>query len=93
MNSGGRGGHPSSVDRPYGRGRGRGAYHERGNHGSNDGRSSGYGSSKWGSDSKDNDEEWSSFPGAKVLNSPGKEAFPGGWGGRGSSGSSSWWPR
>eukprot|EP00268_Persea_americana_P027117 TRINITY_DN265_c0_g1_i1.p1 TRINITY_DN265_c0_g1~~TRINITY_DN265_c0_g1_i1.p1 ORF type:complete len:1608 (-),score=448.42 TRINITY_DN265_c0_g1_i1:517-5340(-) len=93
LNSGGRGGHPSGVDRPYGRGRGRGGYHERGNNGGNDGRSSGYGSSKWGSDSKDNDDELSKFPGAKVQNSPGKEAFPGSWGGRGSggSGSSDWW--
>lgn len=81
------------MDRPYGRGRGRGGYHERGNNGGNEGRSSGYGSSKWGSDSKDNDDELSKFPGAKVQNSPGKEAFPGSWGGRGSggSGSSDWW--
>ncbi|XXG50559.1 hypothetical protein AAC387_Pa02g4549 [Persea americana] len=89
-NSGGRGGHPSGVPRPHGRGRGRGGYHERGGDGGNEGRDSNYGSTNWGSGSKDGDDEWSSFPGTKVQNSPGKEAFPGGWGdgGSGTGGSS-----
>ncbi|GAB4839175.1 hypothetical protein Ancab_028701 [Ancistrocladus abbreviatus] len=40
----------------------------------------GYGS-KWGSSvNKDGDNSWGSFLGAKVQNSPGREAFPGGWG-------------
>ncbi|XP_020672293.1 transcription elongation factor SPT6 homolog isoform X1 [Dendrobium catenatum] len=34
--------------------------------------------SKWGSNSND-DDGLSSFPGAKVQDSPGKERFPGGW--------------
>ncbi|XP_010922250.1 transcription elongation factor SPT6-like [Elaeis guineensis] len=81
-NSGGRDGHPSGLPRP-GRGRGRG----RGNHfaGSSD-----FGSAKWGSGSKDEDDGLNSFPGAKVQNSPGRERFPGGWGGGGSGGSGGW---
>ncbi|KAA8517882.1 hypothetical protein F0562_015329 [Nyssa sinensis] len=78
-NGGGRDGHPSGMPRPYGgRGRGRG----RGNSSNNDRQDSDYGSQKWGA--KDGDDGWSSFPGAKVQNSPGREAFPGGWGGSGS---------
>lgn len=72
-----RNGHPSGVPRPYGgRGRGRGQY--------NSGRES---SSSAGDDkrrsqrsSSKDPEGWSNFPGAKVQNSPGREAFPGGWG-------------
>ncbi|KAJ6363606.1 hypothetical protein OIU78_003727 [Salix suchowensis] len=45
---------------------------------------------KWDSGTKDGDEGWGSFPGAKVQNSPGKEAFPGGWGTGASSGGSGW---
>ncbi|CAK9170436.1 unnamed protein product [Ilex paraguariensis] len=79
-------GHPSGLPRPYGgrgRGRGRGSYNSgRGSSSSNDRQDSDYGSQKWGS--KDADDGWGSFPGAKVQNSPGREAFPGGWGGGGS---------
>ncbi|XP_058105794.1 transcription elongation factor SPT6 homolog [Magnolia sinica] len=92
-NSGGRGGHPSGLPRPYGRGRGRGSYHHgRGNHHSgSEGHDSGYGSSsKWGSGAKEDDNELSSFPGAKVQNSPGREAFPGGWGNSGSGDGDNW---
>ncbi|GAB2295631.1 Transcription elongation factor spt6 [Dionaea muscipula] len=91
---GGRGGHPSGAPRPYGgRGRGRGSYNgDRDREGSNsfNRQESGYGKwgsdnndgydSKWGSsDNKDGENTWQSFPGAKVQNSPGREAFPGGW--------------
>ncbi|KAF5189401.1 Transcription elongation factor spt6 [Thalictrum thalictroides] len=81
---GGRDGHPSGLPRPQGgrgRGRGRGPYHDRGNNRSNEREDSGFGSSNWNSGPKDGNEGWSSFPGAKVQNSPGKEAFPGGSGG------------
>ncbi|KAI7996881.1 hypothetical protein LOK49_LG10G02492 [Camellia lanceoleosa] len=78
-NGGNRDGHPSGVPRPFG-GRGRG----RGGRGNNDRQDSDYSSQKWGA--KDGGEGWSSFPGAKVQNSPGREAFPGGWGGGGSGG-------
>eukprot|EP00262_Sarcandra_glabra_P014899 TRINITY_DN4473_c0_g1_i2.p1 TRINITY_DN4473_c0_g1~~TRINITY_DN4473_c0_g1_i2.p1 ORF type:complete len:753 (+),score=190.91 TRINITY_DN4473_c0_g1_i2:235-2259(+) len=88
-NGGGRDGHASGIPRPYGRGRGRGSFGGRGNNrGGNEGNDSGYGSPKWGSGSKDGDDGWSSFPGAKVQISPGREAFPGGWG---SGGSGSTW--
>ncbi|KAF8410945.1 hypothetical protein HHK36_003482 [Tetracentron sinense] len=93
--NGGRDGHPSGLPRPYGgRGRGRGSYNNgRGNSSSNERQDSGYGTSKWGSVSKDGDDGWSNFPGAKVQNSPGREAFPGGWGsgGSGSGGGGSAW--
>ncbi|XP_024967791.1 transcription elongation factor SPT6 homolog isoform X2 [Cynara cardunculus var. scolymus] len=68
-NGGGHDAHPSGVPRPYGsgggRGRGRGGrgYHNRGNEGG----------------SKEGEDGWGSFPGAKTQNSPGREAFPGGW--------------
>ncbi|XP_028074126.1 transcription elongation factor SPT6 homolog [Camellia sinensis] len=81
-NGGNRDGHPSGVPRPFG-GRGRG----RGGRGNNDRQDSDYSSQKWGA--KDGGEGWSSFPGAKVQNSPGREAFPGGWGGGGSGGGGS----
>ncbi|XP_058203463.1 transcription elongation factor SPT6 homolog [Rhododendron vialii] len=61
-------GHPSGLPRPYG-GRGRG----RGSH-----------NSSGDNDGNDGRDGWGSFPGAKVQNSPGREAFPGGWGGGGS---------
>ncbi|XP_072996636.1 transcription elongation factor SPT6-like [Typha latifolia] len=72
--SGGRDGHPSGLPRP-GRGRGRG----RGNNFGNDAPDADFGSAKWGS--KEDDDGLGSFPGAKVHNSPGRERFPGGWGG------------
>ncbi|KAF6149458.1 hypothetical protein GIB67_016996 [Kingdonia uniflora] len=64
--------HPSGLPRHDGgeRGRGRGggrgrdSYNDRGHNNYKDGGTDG----------------WSSFPGAKVQNSPGREAFPGGWG-------------
>ncbi|KAM0954059.1 putative tex-like protein, HTH domain superfamily [Dioscorea sansibarensis] len=73
--SGGRYGgrdHPSGLPRS-GRGFGRGR--------NNEGRDSGFGSGGWGSGQKNNDDNISSFPGAKVQNSPGREMFPGGWSG------------
>ncbi|KAL1352205.1 hypothetical protein HN51_016203 [Arachis hypogaea] len=88
--------HPSGVPRPYGggrgrgRGRGRGSYDNNRGHGSNNERQdSGYGGSRWSSAKKDADD-LSNFPGAKVQNSPGREAFPGGWGGSGGGSSSGW---
>ncbi|KAK9170565.1 hypothetical protein Syun_002705 [Stephania yunnanensis] len=79
--NGGQDGHPSGLPRPYGgRGRGRGR-------GNRDRQESGHGSSRWGSDSKDGDDGMNNFPGAKVQNSPGREAFPGGWSSGGGSGS------
>ncbi|MCL7022301.1 hypothetical protein MKW94_013072, partial [Papaver nudicaule] len=96
-NGGGGRDHPSGVPRPYGgggrgRGRGRDSYNG-GGRGNNDRQDSGYSSSKWGgSGSKEGgDDGWSGFPGAKVQNSPGKEAFPGGWGGGGGGGSGGGW--
>lgn len=75
-NGGGRDGHPSGLPRPYG-GRGRGRVTY------ND---------TWGSDAKDGNDGLGNFPGAKVQNSPGREAFPGVWGTDGSSsgGGSGW---
>ncbi|KAK3010331.1 hypothetical protein RJ639_013024 [Escallonia herrerae] len=93
-NGGGQDGHPSGVPRPHGgrgrgRGRGRGSYGSRGNDTGNDRQDSDYGSQKWGSN--DRNDGWGSFPGAKVQNSPGREAFPGGWGGSGGgSGGGGW---
>ncbi|PNX62658.1 hypothetical protein L195_g061252, partial [Trifolium pratense] len=82
-NNGSRDEHPSGVPRPYGggRGRGRGSYNNssRG-HNSNNERHDG--ATRWGSAAtKDRDDNLSNFPGAKVQNSPGREAFPGSWGG------------
>ncbi|KAK8629741.1 hypothetical protein V6N13_078570 [Hibiscus sabdariffa] len=77
----GRDGHPSGAPRPYG-GRGRG----RGGRGRNERQDSSYGDTpKWdsGSSKKGGDDRWGTFPGAKVQNSPGREAFPGGWGASG----------
>ncbi|CAJ2671817.1 unnamed protein product [Trifolium pratense] len=84
-NNGSRDEHPSGVPRPYGggRGRGRGSYNNssRG-HNSNNERHDG--ATRWGSAAtKDRDDNLSNFPGAKVQNSPGREAFPGSWGGTG----------
>ncbi|XP_021816843.1 transcription elongation factor SPT6 homolog [Prunus avium] len=91
-NGGSRDGHPSGLPRPYGgRGRGRGTYNNRGNSTGNERQDSGYDAPTWGADSKDRDDGLGNFPGAKVQNSPGREAFPGGWGAGGSgSGGSSW---
>ncbi|KHN38799.1 Transcription elongation factor SPT6 [Glycine soja] len=97
-NNGNQDEHPSGVPRPYGggrgrgRGRGRGSYNNRGDNSNNERQDSGYGG-RWGSNNtKDSDDGLSNFPGAKVQNSPGREAFPGGWGGGGGSGggSSGW---
>ncbi|GMH28307.1 hypothetical protein Nepgr_030150 [Nepenthes gracilis] len=104
--NGGRGGHPSGAPRPHGgRGRGRGSYNSNRDGGNSDQQDSSYGI-KWSSDNKDGhgskwsssetkegDSGWGSFPGAKVQNSPGREAFPGGWGSSGGgsrSGSGGW---
>ncbi|PWA93343.1 global transcription factor group B1 [Artemisia annua] len=61
--------HPSGVPRPYGggsgQGRGRGSYNRRYDGGN--GRS------------KDGEDGYGGFPGAKTQNSPGREAFPGAW--------------
>ncbi|KAH1194513.1 hypothetical protein GmHk_19G055290 [Glycine max] len=89
-NNGNQDEHPSGVPRPYGggrgRGRGRGSYNNRGDNSNNERQDSGYGG-RWGSNNtKDSDDGLSNFPGAKVQNSPGREAFPGGWGGGGSGG-------
>ncbi|XP_008244088.1 PREDICTED: transcription elongation factor SPT6 [Prunus mume] len=92
-NGGSRDGHPSGLPRPYGgRGRGRGTYNNnRGNSTGNERQDSGYDAPTWGADSKDRDDGLGNFPGAKVQNSPGREAFPGGWGAGGSgSGGSNW---
>lgn len=91
-NGGGRDGHPSGVPRPYGgRGRGRGTYNGRGDSNRTERQNSGYGTPKWDSAGKEGEDGWSNFPGAKVQNSPGREAFPGGWGTGGSgSGGSNW---
>ncbi|KAG7962184.1 hypothetical protein I3843_09G052600 [Carya illinoinensis] len=93
-NGSGRDGHPSGVPRPYGgRGRGRGSFNStRGNNSSNERQDSGYDGPKWDSATKDGEDGWGNFPGAKIQNSPGREAFPGGWGNGGSDrgGSSSW---
>ncbi|CAA3013552.1 transcription elongation factor SPT6 homolog [Olea europaea subsp. europaea] len=78
-NGGDQDGHPSGAPRPYGgcgRGRGRG----RGGRG-NERQDTDRGSQKWGSKDGDDAGGWGSFPGAKVQNSPGREAFPGSWGG------------
>ncbi|XP_038702098.1 transcription elongation factor SPT6 homolog isoform X2 [Tripterygium wilfordii] len=88
-NGGGRDVHPSGLPRPYsGRGRGRASHNSsRGNSGSNERQDNSYDTtSKWDSDSKDENDGWNKFPGAKVQNSPGREAFPGGWGTGGSGG-------
>ncbi|KAK8925663.1 hypothetical protein KSP39_PZI018098 [Platanthera zijinensis] len=75
---GGRDGHPSGLPRP-GRGRGRGR-----------GRDSDHGNSKWGSNSNVEDGGLSNFAGAKVQDSPGRERFPGGWGGSSGRGGGGW---
>ncbi|KDP29489.1 hypothetical protein JCGZ_19328 [Jatropha curcas] len=88
-NGGSRDSHQSGLPRPYGgRGHGRGSYNNRGN----DRQDSGYdNNSRWDSSAKDGDPGWGSFPGAKVQNSPGKEAFPGGWGSGGTDTGNSGW--
>lgn len=95
-NSGNRDEHPSGVPRPYvggrgGRGRGRGSYSNssRGHNSNSERQDSGYGATRWGSAAKDGDDDLRNFPGAKVQNSPGREAFPGGW--DGSAGDGSGW--
>lgn len=81
------------MPRPYGGGRvrGRGSYNNRGHNNERQDGASGWGSG-WGSAAtKDKDDSLSNFPGAKVQNSPGREAFPGGWGGGASTGDKSGW--
>ncbi|XP_059462274.1 transcription elongation factor SPT6 homolog isoform X3 [Corylus avellana] len=89
---GGRDGHPSGVPRPYG-GRGRGSYNgNRGNSSGKERQDPSYDGGKWGdSASKDGEDGWGNFPGAKVQNSPGREAFPGGWGSGGSGSDNGGW--
>ncbi|CAI9117820.1 OLC1v1019305C1 [Oldenlandia corymbosa var. corymbosa] len=73
-------GHPSGMPRPYGghvRGRGSGSYG--GGRGSYNRQNEDRGSKTWGS--KDGEDGWGYFGGAKVQNSSSREAFPGGWGG------------
>ncbi|KAB2010238.1 hypothetical protein ES319_D10G224600v1 [Gossypium barbadense] len=92
-NSSSRDGHPSGAPRPYGgRGRGRGSYNS--SRGQNEGQDSSYnGTPKRDSGNKRGEDGLGNFPGAKVQNSPGREAFPGGWGGSAGtqSGSGSGW--
>ncbi|KAL4386407.1 hypothetical protein GQ457_09G027050 [Hibiscus cannabinus] len=84
-----RDGHPSGVPRPYGgRGRGRGSYNSsRGGH--NEGQDSSYNETPRDTGNKKGEDSWGNFPGAKVQNSPGREAFPGGWGGAAATGTDS----
>lgn len=92
-NGDGRTGHPSGVPRPYGgRGRGRGSYNSsRGNTSSNERQDSGYDAPKWDSATKDGEDGWGNFSGAKNQSTPVREALPGGWGTGGSDrGGSSW---
>ncbi|KAE9586322.1 putative tex-like protein, HTH [Lupinus albus] len=81
--------HPSGLPRPYGGGRGRDRDSYNNNsrgHGSKNERGDRRGSNTW-----DGDDGLNNFPGAKVQNSPGREAFPGGWGGgAGTSDSGGW---
>ncbi|OIW03224.1 hypothetical protein TanjilG_13018 [Lupinus angustifolius] len=88
-NNGNRDEHPSGLPRPYGggRGRARGSYNDNRGHGSNNERQdSGYAGGRWVSNTREGGDGLSNFPGAKVQNSPGREAFPGGWGGGAGSG-------
>ncbi|KAI4378424.1 hypothetical protein MLD38_015904 [Melastoma candidum] len=82
----GRDGYHGGVPRPYGgRGRGRDSYNNyRGDNSNHDRQDSGYEAPRWDSGNKDGGDGWGSFSSAK--NSPGKEAFSGGWGGGGTSG-------
>ncbi|KAF3442193.1 hypothetical protein FNV43_RR16109 [Rhamnella rubrinervis] len=89
--------HASGLPRPFGgHGRGRGSYSSsKVNNTSDERQESGYDASRWDSVTKDGNDGWGNFPGAKVQNSPGREAFPGGWGTGGSgsgngSGGNSW---
>ena len=58
-------------------------YNSRRESNTNRGKGSGYGSTfQWGSDCTNGsgiENGWKNFPGAKIQNSPGREAFPGGW--------------
>ena len=58
-------------------------YNSRRGSNTNGGKGSGYGSTfQWGSDCTNGsgiENGWKNFPGAKIQNSPGREAFPGGW--------------
>ncbi|KAK9725960.1 hypothetical protein RND81_05G180000 [Saponaria officinalis] len=88
------GGHPSGTPRPpyeggHGRGRERASYSGSRDSGRSERPNSSYGGgSRWSSDNKEgnnnnniiSNSKWETFPGAKVHNAPGEEAFPGGWG-------------
>ncbi|XWS65425.1 hypothetical protein CRYUN_Cryun05aG0111700 [Craigia yunnanensis] len=68
---------------------GRGSYNS--SRGHYEGQDSSYDDTpKWDSGTKKGDDGWGNFPGAKVQNSPGREAFPGGWGTAGSGSGSGW---
>jgi transcription elongation factor SPT6 len=72
--------HPSGMPRPYGgrSGSGSGSVSVSNRHEER------RPNSRWDSKdagSGDNNKTWDNFPGAKVQNSPGREAFPGGWAG------------
>lgn len=69
--------HPSGLPRPYGD---RGRVQGRGTHSSNSRRGSSNNERQDADFGKRSDDGLESFPGARVQNSPGKEAFPGGWG-------------
>ncbi|KAJ7972055.1 Transcription elongation factor spt6 [Quillaja saponaria] len=92
-NNSSRVGHPSRLPQPYGgRGRGRGSnYSSWGSSTGNERQDSGYDAPRWGSVTKDGNDGLSNFPVAKVLNSPGREAFPGSWGTDGGGGGGSSW--
>ncbi|GAV89269.1 hypothetical protein CFOL_v3_32687 [Cephalotus follicularis] len=88
-NGGGRDGHPSGLPRPHGgRGHVRGSYNTSRGNDSIEKKDSVNDAPKWDSGSKDGDDSWTNFPGSKVQNSPGREAFPGGWDTGGSGGAS-----
>ncbi|KAM7476827.1 hypothetical protein LguiB_024070 [Lonicera macranthoides] len=53
----------------------------------------GSGGDKGGSHSLGRDDGWKNFLGTKVQNSPGREAFPGGWGSGGSGSAGGWGSR
>uniref|UniRef100_A0A2P2KHS7 Transcription elongation factor spt6 n=1 Tax=Rhizophora mucronata TaxID=61149 RepID=A0A2P2KHS7_RHIMU len=95
-NGGSREANHGGVPKPYGgRGNGRSSFNSsrvnsNSNSNSNDKQDTGYDSRGWDSNSKGNDEGWGRFPGAKVQNSPGRDAFSGAWGTAGSSGGGSW---
>ncbi|GKV32699.1 hypothetical protein SLEP1_g41286 [Rubroshorea leprosula] len=90
--NGNRDGHPSGIPRPYGgRGGGRDSYNSNRGNNSTQGSSAYDTGPKWDSGAKVSGDGWGNFPGAKVQNSPGKEAFPGGWDGSATDNNNSGW--